>query len=147
MSEVYVRHAGDALNVALVRDDGSIHRESYLPWEQERFVATYGVEQTVPDTWTWGEFVPAPVEPPLPPVVPTSVSRFQARAALHLSGMLETVESMMAHPDTPMLAKLAWQDATEFRRDSPTVAAMAAALGLTDEVLDQLFVQAGTIQA
>lgn len=75
------------------------------------------------------------------------VSRFQARAALHLAGMLEQVQTMMDNPATDMLARLAWQDAQEFRRTSPTVQAMGAALGLTAEQLDNLFRQAATIQA
>ncbi len=79
--------------------------------------------------------------------VPPVVSRFQARAALHFAGMLEAVEAAMAHPDTPMLAKLAWADAQEFWRDSPTVASMAAVLALTPEALDQLFIQASRIKA
>lgn len=89
-------------------------------------------------------------EPEPADAVPTpevSVSRFQARAALHLSGILTTVEALMSAPETDMLAKLAWQDAQEFRRNSPTVLAMAGALGLTDEQLDQLFEVAKSIEA
>lgn len=87
---------------------------------------------------------PAPVAPP---VVPQVASRFQARAALHLAGLLPQVEALMAAPETDMLARLAWTDAVEFRRDSPTLVAMAAALSLTDEQLDQLFTTAATIEA
>ena len=84
---------------------------------------------------------------PKPAPVPQVVSRFQARAALHLAGLLGTVQTMMENPATDPLARLAWQDAQEFRRTSPTVLAMGAALGLTDSQLDALFVQAATIQA
>lgn len=82
-----------------------------------------------------------------PPSVPQSVTRFQARAAIHLAGLLEQVEALMAHPDTPMLAKLAWQDAQEFKRTSPTVLAMAGALGLTEAQIDDLFTTASGIEA
>lgn len=75
------------------------------------------------------------------------VSRFQARAALHLAGLLEAVETLMQSPDTPMLARLAWQDAQEFKRQSPTVLAMASALNLSDADLDQLFITAAGIDA
>lgn len=91
-----------------------------------------------------GVIEPAP-EPPV--VVPQVVSRFQARAVLHLAGLLEQVELIMADPETDMLAKLAWQDAQEFRRDSPTLLALSATLGLTDAQLDDLFIQAATIEA
>lgn len=78
---------------------------------------------------------------------PQTVTRFQARAALHLAGLLTTVESLMTDPQTDMLARLAWQDAQEFRRQSPTVLSMAGALGLTDEQLDALFTTAAGIDA
>lgn len=76
-----------------------------------------------------------------------SVSRFQARVALYQAGHLEATELLMADPDTPMLSRLAWQDAQAFRRNSPTVAALAVALELTDEALDALFVAASEITA
>lgn len=84
---------------------------------------------------------------PPPPSVPPYVTRFQARAALHLGGLLPQVEALMSHPDTPVLAKLAWADAQDFKRTSPTIASMAGALGLTDEQLDALFTTAAGIDA
>lgn len=89
---------------------------------------------------------PEQEEPPLDGV-PQVVTRFQARAALHLSGLLTTVESLMTDPQTDMLARLAWQDAQEFRRQSPTVLSMAGALGLTEQQLDDLFTTAAGIEA
>lgn len=89
---------------------------------------------------------PEQEEPPLDGV-PQVVTRFQARAALHLAGLLTTVESLMTDPQTDMLARLAWQDAQEFRRQSPTMLFMAATLGLTDAQLDALFTTAAGIEA
>lgn len=85
--------------------------------------------------------------PPAPPTVPQVVSRFQARAALHLAGLLPQVDALMADPATDMLARLAWQDAAEFRRTSPVLLAMSAALGLTDAQLDDLFTTAHGVTA
>lgn len=90
--------------------------------------------------------LPVAVDPP-PPGPPQVVSRFQARAALHLAGLLTAVEALMADPATDMLARLAWTDAQEFRRTSPTLLAMASALSLTDAQLDALFVTAAGIEA
>lgn len=73
------------------------------------------------------------------------VSRFQARAALFNAGFLAAAESAISGASD--LAQLAWQDAWEFRRNSPTVAAIAGTLGLTDTQLDDLFRQAATIEA
>lgn len=82
-----------------------------------------------------------------PVVVPQVVTRFQARAALHLAGLLPQVEALMTDPGTDALARLAWTDAQEFRRQSPTVLAMAGALGLTEQQLDNLFTTANAIEA
>jgi hypothetical protein len=75
------------------------------------------------------------------------VSRFQARAALHNAGLLPQVEALMADSETDPIARLAWTDAQEFRRESPNVIAIAARLGLTDKQLDDLFVAAAQIEA
>lgn len=97
-------------------------------------------------------FVDPPVAPGSEPPasvdgIPQVVSRFQARAALHLAGLLDQVEQIMADPQTPVLSRLAWQDAQEFRRSSPTLLALADQLGLSAEALDQLFITASEIRA
>ena len=53
---------------------------------------------------------------------------------------------MMAAPETPALAKLAWADAQEFKRNSPTVLSLSASLGLTEAQLDELFTTAASIE-
>jgi len=73
------------------------------------------------------------------------VSRFQARAALHLGGLLDQAEAAVAEADP--IAQIAWRDAQEWRRDSPTIAAIATALGLADEQIDDLFRAAAQITA
>jgi hypothetical protein len=83
---------------------------------------------------------------PLAPV-PESVSRFQARVALYQAGYLDAINSLMSSDSVPMVAKLAWQDAQEFRRDSATVAAMAAALNLSEAAIDDLFRSAALVVA
>lgn len=82
-----------------------------------------------------------------PPPAPQVVTRFQARAALHLAGLLDQVEALMADPSTTTLARLAWSDAQEFKRSSPTIASMAQALDLGDADVDALFIGAATIDA
>lgn len=124
--------------------NGDIHRLSdgfiiTAPYDEPEYL----------DYAAWIQEGNSPVEfyeEPLPPV-PESVSRFQARAALFQAGLLETVEMMMKMDSTPMLAKLAWQDAQEFARDSSTVIMMGQALGLTSEQVDNLFRDAVKIKA
>ena len=64
-------------------------------------------------------------------------SRFQAMAALMDAGLLSSVNTALAAAGP--LAQLAWAEATEFRRASPTIAAIAAGLDLTPEQVDDLF--------
>lgn len=75
------------------------------------------------------------------------VTPFQAKAALAQLGKLEEVETIMQDPATSTLAKLAWNEALEFRRTSPTLLAIAQILNTTDAELDNLFEVAGTIVA
>lgn len=80
-----------------------------------------------------------------PAYVPQVVSRFQAKAALLQAGLLNQVETFINGPATDPLAKLAWAEAVEFYRQSPTILSMAAALSLTPQQLDELFTQAASI--
>ena len=90
---------------------------------------------------------PEPETPPPIDSVPQSVTRFQALAALHLAGHLPAVEAIMAAPETPVLAKLAWDNALSFERSSPLLNGLAGTLGLTSQDLDDLFTAAAGIAA
>jgi hypothetical protein len=77
-----------------------------------------------------------------PPPVPQQVTPYQARVALLGAGLLDTVNALMAHEDTPPAAKLAWEYATYIERTSPFIQALAPALGLTEQQIDELFIAA-----
>ncbi len=83
----------------------------------------------------------------LPERVPATVSKFQAKAALSMTGRLAAVEAIMASSDTPEMYKLAWNDAQEFRRSSPVLLVLASLLGLSETDLDALFIAAAKIEA
>lgn len=72
-------------------------------------------------------------------------SRFQAKAALLQAGLLGGVDAFMLSADP--VAKLAWAEAVEFRRTSPTIAALATGAGLTETQVDDLFRAAMQITA
>jgi hypothetical protein len=82
--------------------------------------------------------------PPAAPVVPTSISPAQARLALLDAGLLDQVEAAVAAGSRA--TQIAWEMATSIERNSPTVAALSAALGLTDTQLDDLFTTAAAIR-
>lgn len=81
----------------------------------------------------------------LPPPIPFSVTPFQAKAALYAAGLLPAVEAAIAAADK--VAQLAYSDAVAFTRDSPTIAALSAQLGLSSAQVDALFVAAAAIEA
>lgn len=87
------------------------------------------------------------IAPPVVVTVPRSVSRFQALAALHTAGLLPAVQAIMDLPETDAIAKIAWNNAQAFERDSITVAAFAEVIGLSDNQLDDLFIAASKISA
>lgn len=95
---------------------------------------------------TGWEYRDAPaVRLPEPDPVPETISRFQARAALMQADLLATVEAAVAEADP--LTQLAWAEAVEWQRSSPTINALGAALGLTEAQIDDLFRAAAAIQA
>ena len=129
----------------------------WINFEQTVLLMTEGGQSTViePGHPQWEAMAQAEgIEPFVPQPAPDPleveragmvVSRFQARAALHLAGLLPQVEAALAQADP--LAQIAWADAQEFRRNSPTIAALAGAVGLDDAAIDALFRAARTIEA
>lgn len=75
---------------------------------------------------------------------PWGVTPLQAKIALHNAGLLSTIETYMATAD--VLTKLAWETASEFRRDSNILKSTATLLGITDAQIDALFAAAKLIE-
>lgn len=98
-----------------------------------------------PGQYGWDEAVanapmyeaPTPPDPIIAERDAMMCSRFQAMVALMDAGLLADVQ--IAIGGAGPLAQLAWAEATEFHRNSPTIAAIASGLGLTDLQTDDLF--------
>ena len=71
--------------------------------------------------------------------VPPSIKASQARVALHRAGLLASVTALVDNPATDAEIKIFWEYEVDLDRDSPALNAMAAALGLTSQQLDDLF--------
>ena len=65
------------------------------------------------------------------------VSMRQARLALLGAELLDIVETAIQAADKSV--QIEWEYATEVRRDSPLVVSLSQSLGLTEEMLDNLF--------
>ena len=94
-----------------------------------------------------GELVFVAPPPAPPPPIPQSVSMRQARLALLGAGLLDAVDAAIAGMTGTegRAAQIEWEYASEVVRTSALVAGMGAALGMTDEQLDDLFLQASTL--
>jgi len=80
--------------------------------------------------------------------VPQTVTRRQARQALLLAGLLDNVQpaiDSIADPVQRSMAQIEWDDSQQFERKRPLLIALAAALGLGEEALDNLFIQAARL--
>lgn len=89
---------------------------------------------------------PDPYIPP-PTAVPPSVTRFQALAVLAAGGYLDAVRTYINTLDVNNVQRLAWENAADWERTSPTLNALAAMLGLDDTQVDDLFIAASNISA
>jgi hypothetical protein len=96
--------------------------------------------------WLADGNVPDPYIAP-PPPIPQSVTRFQALAVLAAGGYLGTIRTHIATLDQNNVQRLAWENAADWERTSPTLNALATMLGLTDAQVDELFVAASQVSA
>ncbi|MEV5054681.1 hypothetical protein MRBLRH13_000262 [Agrobacterium radiobacter] len=87
--------------------------------------------------------------PPEEPVPPPQITKRQLRLALVRNGIsLASVEAAIASmPDglAKEEARIEWEDASFFRRDHPTLLLIASALGLGEEQIDTMWMEAADI--
>lgn len=86
-------------------------------------------------------------QPADPPPVPSVVDMAQARLALLQAGLYDAVQAAVAGLPGAAgdAARIEWEFRATVRRDSPLVASLAGALGLTSQQLDDLFTLASTL--
>ena len=97
------------------------------------------------DLWrTTHEVLPLPI-PPAPTIEP--VTPRQLRLELLNRGLLAGVEMAIASLPEPQKtgALIEWEYASEFQRAHPMVSAIAAAIGVSPETLDEVFTAAAAI--
>ena len=118
--------------------------------------ATHRVELAPPaevegqwlQAWAVIPYTPADLAAARKALVPASVTRRQARQALLLAGLLDQVPTAIASiPNATQraLAQIEWEDSQTFERNRPLLIQLAAALGLNEQALDDLFIQASAL--
>lgn len=97
--------------------------------------------KTARDIWDGQKWIDAE---PLPVLV---VDMAQARLALINAGHLDKVEPIIEAMPEPQksAARIEWEYRARVRRDSDLTQAIAAAIPLSDEEMDQLFTTAATL--
>ncbi|SDH27839.1 hypothetical protein [Nitrosomonas sp. Nm132] len=89
-----------------------------------------------------------PLPEALQPEVPQSVTMRQARLALLNIGKLNDVDAALASiPDETLrkAAQIEWEYALEVQRNHVLVQQIASSLGLGNQTLDNLFIEAGKL--
>lgn len=70
------------------------------------------------------------------------ITPLQAKLQLHAMGLLDEVETMVLADRT---MQLYWEYVLEVQRDHPMLVAMVTQLGLTDEQIDDMFLEASKL--
>lgn len=85
--------------------------------------------------------------PVVPARVPREIELWQAKSIMSAMGLISQVEAAIAAMPDPQRAvvQCAWSGNARLARRGPTVTALAPALGLTDEQLDAMFIQAAAL--
>lgn len=116
-----------------------IHNESEIEFAELEAAQNYVSEHNLDD--------PIEVEKPDPDPEIEPVTPRQMRQALLAWNLLSTVEgaiNSMSEP-TKSYAKVEWEYSLQFNRSHPLVNQMGAALGMTSEQLDNLWLLAATL--
>lgn len=112
----------------------------------ERYTFDAREHAEIIDALTAGEHGPvAEYEPPeLRPVFFPPLSARQFRLGLLAHGLLTQVDEAVAALEEPQrsAAEIEWEYATSFDRTHPLVAALSAHIGLTDEQIDEMWLEA-----
>lgn len=91
-----------------------------------------------------GNWVIQTVDPnTLPPYVPQAVTSRQVRLLLLQNNLLDEVESLIQTQDRAV--QIQWEYATRFERNDPLLNQLALNLNLTQDELDQFFIEASKI--
>ena len=78
----------------------------------------------------------------IPVYKPTSITPRQARLKLLEADLLDNLEAVIT---TNRAWQIEWEYATEVKRDSPLIDAVASEAGLTSEQIDQMFLEASKL--
>jgi hypothetical protein len=106
-----------------------------LYYDQENDVVTYAVLDKTPEE----------LEAERRAMVPFSITPTQGRIALKLMGLLDNVNTMIENSEDAAL-KIYWEYSLSWDRQNTYISSMANLLGMTEQDLDNFFIEASKIQ-
>lgn len=134
------------LEAVWIEDEQQVKCVSYHPTQIDMLradAAALGTDLTEHEDML-ADLVASYVPPPPEPVhVPQVITIRQAKLALLAAGLLDDVDAAVSAADRA--TQIEWEYATEVRRDWPTLTAVQAVAGLTDEQVDGLFIAASAL--
>ena len=86
---------------------------------------------------------PLPYVPP-PPAIPQQVPMWAVRTVLQNDGLFDQAQALI-EASTDNALKNVWEYGNFADRNSNSIAALAAALGLTEQQVDQMFIDANNL--
>lgn len=92
--------------------------------------------------WLSAGNTPVPYVAP-EPALPQVLTRRQALLALLAAGKLDQVELVIQ--SAPRAVQIAWEAAGTFERDNPLIESIAPQVGLSEQDVDNLFIQAAAL--
>lgn len=81
---------------------------------------------------------------PIVKIIPQSITSRQAIQQLRIMGKLADIETFIANSGNESL-KIDWQRASVFERQNPALNEVAVSMGITDETLDDFFIEASKL--
>jgi hypothetical protein len=134
----------DGVVVNTVRGSQDFAEAIAADWDA---VVVLSDDHPVSPGWTAsGQNVSAPAEPT--PVVPASVTMRQGREALIRAGLDEAVDAAIDAIQDPVARKIArnaWTMSNFFERHNGFISQLGPAVGLTEEQIDTLFIEASKL--
>lgn len=121
--------------VAIIEDDGASYT-SFL-------VNAEGSYQDAYRAWLDAGNVTEPYAPP-PPAIPQQVPMWAVRTVLQNDGLFDQADALVK-ASTDNALKNVWEYGNFADRNSNAIATLAAALGLTSEQVDQMFIDANNL--
>ena len=109
------------------------------PSEFPQFDLVQSDTANIGDTWDGEEFF----SPALPVIVPESITPRQGMLILSRYGLLASVQTMLdgMSGQEGVEARIDFERANEWKRSWPLLNAMATAAGLSQEQVDQMFIE------